>query len=136
MHDGRFWRVRRDQHHLLHPFRPDQPQRGDVMELQVTHETLYDYAPAVEIAQHVAYLQPLRMRHQQLLGHMLQITPTPTQIRQSLDIYGNARSFFSLQFPHTQLKVRAPKLVEECIPAIVKTGDLHRILQNCLVPRL
>ncbi len=101
------------------------------MELQVIHETLYDYAPAVEIAQHVAYLQPLRMRQQQLLGHTLQITPTPTQIRQSFDIYGNARCFFSLQFPHTQLKVRAHSVLAtqvEAMPASNITWEQTREL--------
>lgn len=35
-----------------------------------------------------------------------------------------------------QLKARAPKLVEEVVPAMVKTGDLHRILQNLLRERV
>lgn len=36
----------------------------------------------------------------------------------------------------TQLKTKAPKLVEEVVPAIVKTGDLHRVLQNLLRERV
>jgi len=35
-----------------------------------------------------------------------------------------------------QLKQRSPKLVEEVIPSIVKTGDLHRVLQNLLRERV
>ncbi len=35
-----------------------------------------------------------------------------------------------------QLKTKAPKLVEECIPALVKTADLHRVLQNLLAERV
>ncbi len=35
-----------------------------------------------------------------------------------------------------QLKTKSPKLVEEAVPAIVKTGDLHRILQNLLRERV
>ncbi len=35
-----------------------------------------------------------------------------------------------------QLKTKAPKLIEEVIPAIVKTGDLHRVLQNLLRERV
>ena len=34
------------------------------MKLQITHQTRYDYAPAVETAQHMAYLQPVSSRHQ------------------------------------------------------------------------
>ncbi len=36
----------------------------------------------------------------------------------------------------TQLKAKAPKLIEEVVPGIVKTGDLHRVLQNLLRERV
>ena len=81
------------------------------MHLHITHETSYDYLPAVEIAQHMAFLQPLNTRYQQLLGHSLQISPSPAQIRQTLDVFGNARCFFSLQAPHTTLEVVAHSVV-------------------------
>ena len=35
-----------------------------------------------------------------------------------------------------QLKTKSPKLVEEIIPGAVKTGDLHRVLQNLLKERV
>nr|MCU0689162.1 flagellar biosynthesis protein FlhA [Phycisphaerales bacterium] len=35
-----------------------------------------------------------------------------------------------------QLKTKAPKLVEEAVPTVVKTGDLHRVLQNLLRERV
>ena len=77
------------------------------MKLQVTHETRYDYLPAVETAQHMAYLQPVNTRYQQLLSHSLQIIPPPAQSRLARDVFGNARIFFSLQTPHTVLEVVA-----------------------------
>ncbi len=77
------------------------------MQLHITHETRYDYVPAVETAQHMAYLQPLDTRHQQCIRHTLQITPTPTQISQTVDVFGNTRCYFSLQTPHTALTVVA-----------------------------
>jgi transglutaminase-like putative cysteine protease len=82
-----------------------------MMQLQVTHETRYDYVPAVETAQHMAYLQPLNTAHQRLVSHSLHISPTPAQIRQTLDVFGNARCFFSLQTPHTTLTVVAQSVV-------------------------
>ncbi len=81
------------------------------MKLQITHETRYNYLPAVETAQHMAYLQPLNTRYQQLLSHNLHITPTPAQTRQTLDVFGNGRCFFSLQTPHTVLQVVAQSVV-------------------------
>jgi transglutaminase-like putative cysteine protease len=81
------------------------------MQLQITHETHYDYAPAVDIAQHIAYLQPLNTPTQQLLAHNLVITPEPAQRSAALDVYGNVRQFFSLQSPHQQLTVVAHSVV-------------------------
>jgi len=81
------------------------------MKLQITHETRYDYLPAVETAQHMAYLQPLNTAQQQLISHSLVVSPTPAQMRQTKDVFGNTRCFFSLQAPHTRLTVMASSVV-------------------------
>ena len=81
------------------------------MQLQITHETHYDYVPAVDIAQHMAYLQPLTTSTQQLLAHSLQVAPEPAQSTSARDVYGNQRQFFSLQSPHQQLTVVARSVV-------------------------
>lgn len=77
------------------------------MRLQITHETVYDYLPAVETAQHMAYLTPLHSASQALLSHSLQVIPDPAQISSTQDVFGNTRSFFSLQVPHNKLQVLA-----------------------------
>jgi transglutaminase-like putative cysteine protease len=77
------------------------------MELRITHETRYDYTPAVETAQHMVHLQPMDTPYQQLLDHQLNIFPPPAQRSQTPDVYGNQRTFFSLQAPHTTLRVVA-----------------------------
>ena len=81
------------------------------MLLQVTHETRYDYQPAVETAQHVAYLEPLPHAGQQVLSHSLLINPQPAQQRSGRDVFGNRRCFFALQVPHGVLQVRSCSLV-------------------------
>lgn len=81
------------------------------MRLQITHETVYNYTPAVETAQHMAYLTPLHTANQTLLGHNLQVSPKPAQINTTRDVFGNTRSFFSLQVPHTRLQVIATSQV-------------------------
>ncbi len=82
------------------------------MKLAITHETVYDYRPAVETAQHMAYLTPLSRPSQELLSHHLQITPQPTQISTTVDVFGNTRHFFSLQVPHRRLRVVATSEVD------------------------
>lgn len=81
------------------------------MKLEITHSTHYDYAPAVEIAQHVACLQPPTTACQQLLDYQLGITPEPAHRSCVQDVYGNMRQFFSLQSPHRQLTVVAHSVV-------------------------
>jgi transglutaminase-like putative cysteine protease len=101
------------------------------MQLQITHETRYVYLPAVETAQHMAYLQPLNTPHQRLLSHTLQITPTPAQSRQTQDVFGNTRCFFSLQSPHTVLDVVAHSLITtsaQALPASTITWEQTREL--------
>jgi transglutaminase-like putative cysteine protease len=75
------------------------------MRLRITHETHYDYRPAVETAQHMAYLTPLHCPTQELIKHRLEVTPQPSQINARADVFGNTRSFFSLQTPHRHLRV-------------------------------
>ncbi len=81
------------------------------MRVQVTHETRYDYQPAVEVAQHVACLRPLHTATQQLLEHRLEVEPRPAQLSAAVDVHGNARTFISLQTPHAQFKVVATSTV-------------------------
>jgi transglutaminase-like putative cysteine protease len=81
------------------------------MLLHVTHETHYRYRPAVETAQHVAYMQPCNHAMQQLLEHTLVVNPQPAQLRSINDVYGNTRCFFSLQTPHEVLSVISHSLV-------------------------
>src|SRR4051812_9451647 len=81
------------------------------MLLHVLHETRYDYAPAVKTAQHMAHLKPACNDRQRLLRHALTIAPAPAQTSESVDVYGNTRSFFSLQSPHDRLTVLADSVV-------------------------
>ena len=86
------------------------------MQLEITHETHYSYQPAVETAQHVAHLRPPNTAHQQLLNHTLTIGPMPSQLTESLDVYGNLCSFFALQAVHEELSVVARSLVQTSVP--------------------
>jgi transglutaminase-like putative cysteine protease len=81
------------------------------MNLQITHETRYDYSPVVEVAQHLCHLRPNQNTGQTLLSHNLRITPQPDAQSQSSDVFGNTVSYFSLQSAHSQLVVTAQSTV-------------------------
>jgi transglutaminase-like putative cysteine protease len=92
------------------------------MLLNITHETRYEYAPPVETAQHVAHLRPLDLPWQRVLKHELDITPGPTQHSETADVYGNTRSFFSLQGLHEELIVVSRSTVVTADPPTPRTG--------------
>lgn len=81
------------------------------MLVRVVHETRYDYVPAVEVAQHMAYLQPVSTATQHMLRHALEVEPPPNQQTPTLDVYGNTRTFISLQSGHARLRVVATSVV-------------------------
>ena len=86
------------------------------MKLRITHETGYDYAPVVETAQHITHLRPLNTASQQLVSHSLDVKPPPAQQTETLDVYGNTRTFFALDYAHSRLQVTAHSLVETQTP--------------------
>ncbi|TAK79419.1 MAG: transglutaminase family protein [Aquabacterium sp.] len=77
------------------------------VELDVEHETHYEYGSAVEQAHHLAYLRPCQDAHQQLQDHHLSIQPQPASRHVQCDVYGNTRTCFSLAEPHAELRVTA-----------------------------
>ncbi|MES2413348.1 MAG: transglutaminase family protein [Pseudomonadota bacterium] len=81
------------------------------MLLHVVHETHYLYTPAVENAHHVVHLKPIDHASQTLQSHKLRISPAPAQQRDVPDVYGNYRTFFSLQTSHDSLSVVADSIV-------------------------
>lgn len=88
------------------------------MLLRVLHETLYEYAPSVSNAQHVAHLRPLDLPHQQVDSHVLHIDPDPAQCVALHDVFGNGKTFFSLPFVHDHLRVRAESRVRTTPPPL------------------
>jgi transglutaminase-like putative cysteine protease len=92
------------------------------MLLHVLHETAYDYKTMVRTAHHMAHLKPATTAHQQLLSHRLTVDPSPAQQTESIDVYGNTRSFFSLQFTHDWLRVQAESLVSTSAPPQPEEG--------------
>ena len=80
-------------------------------ELEIAHETRYEYTAPVSLAHHLAHLQPLQDAHQRLLAFELDVEPKPDAQRDSVDALGNAQRHFSLARAHQWLRVRATSRV-------------------------
>lgn len=101
------------------------------MLLQITHNTHYHYQPAVETAQHVAYMQPCNHAGQMLLEHQLTVNPQPALMRNTADVYGNDRCFFALQTPHEVLSVVAHSLVStQLSPEVRSTVTWEKVREQ------
>lgn len=87
------------------------------MLLRVLHTTTYGYQNSVNMAQHMVHVSPVDTPCQRVLAHTLRITPEPAARSQTTDVFGNQRTFFSLQAPHDTLRVEADSLVETRAPA-------------------
>ena len=86
------------------------------MRLTVQHDTVYDYRPAVETAQHTAHLQPRETALQRVHSFDLQINPAPEGLRHGPDAFGNPQAWWTLLQPHTQLHVVARSEVDTAPP--------------------
>ncbi len=87
------------------------------MRLHILHETVYEYAPSVDTAQHIVHLRPRDTASQTLLEHRLQISPAPSARSDRADAWGNTRTFFALQTSHDVLRVVAESTVDTTQPA-------------------
>lgn len=79
--------------------------------LRVTHTTRYNYSAPVDMAQHVAHLQPPHTPCQTCHQHRLQIDPEGAQVRTGMDAFGNHRAYFALPMVHATLQVHAQSIV-------------------------
>lgn len=82
------------------------------MLLRILHKTCYEYQIGINLAQHMVHLTPVDTGSQQVQAHTLTIAPEPAARSQTVDVYGNVRTFFSLQAPHETLTVEADSLVQ------------------------
>ena len=86
------------------------------MLLRILHTTTYRYHGSVDMAQHMVHLSPVDTPCQVVEYHALRIAPEPAARHQTTDVFGNLRTFFSLQAPHETLSVEADSRVNTHVP--------------------
>jgi len=74
---------------------------------RITHTTLYHYSQSVGLCQNEAKLQPRNFWRQHCHRSHFDIKPTPMDLRERVDFFGNRVVYFSTQQPHTQLIITA-----------------------------
>lgn len=82
------------------------------MLLSVLHHTTYHYAPAVDLAQHMAHLKVRDTPAQTVRQCRLAIDPEPATLSEQRDVFGNFRSYFTIEGRHDALHIEAESVVE------------------------
>lgn len=77
------------------------------MKYRITHTTFYHYSQSVGLCQNEAKLQPRNFWRQHCHNSRFEIKPTPVDVRERTDFFGNRVAYFAIQQPHTQLIVTA-----------------------------
>ena len=96
------------------------------MLLRILHRTRYRYHGAIDMAQHMVHLRPVDTASQRVLSHELRIDPEPAARSETTDVFGNPRTFFSLQSIHSMLTVEADSLVQTQPPEPLPEGPPWR----------
>jgi len=82
------------------------------MRYQVRHSTTYRSPNPVTIGYHQAHLAPRDTPGQRVVWHNLEISPTPHDRADHIDLYGNRFAYFSVEEPHEFFDVTATSEIE------------------------
>lgn len=93
------------------------------MRLHIRHHTQYRYHSPVVSSHHIAILHPRDAAGQRIVSHRLTVDPTPAYQTQEVDVYGNRRTLFAIDRPHTALEVVAESVVDTQAPEQPQTDE-------------
>src|ERR1700684_3757909 len=82
------------------------------MKYRVTHSTRFGYDEAIPLSHNVVRMKPTETETQTCLHYQLIVLPTPVAKNDGFDYFGNHVSWFSLQEPHTVLRIAAQSEVQ------------------------
>ncbi|MBK8506655.1 MAG: transglutaminase family protein [Saprospiraceae bacterium] len=79
---------------------------------QIEHTTIYQYQDRATTCHNIVYQKPLSNSFQKLLSHEYRIVPQPELLEERVDFFGNSYAYFSMETPHSELKVSSLSEVE------------------------
>lgn len=85
---------------------------------RITHRTTYSYDDEVTDSLGIAHLVPRALPWQSVASYDVAVTPTPVDLSQDMDYYGNLATYFQVTEPHTRLEIEAVSEVEVTTPVV------------------
>ena len=86
------------------------------MRYRVTHSTRYGYGETIPLSHSAVRMRPREHETQTCLQHQMLVLPPPAVRSEGFDYFGNHVTWFSLQEPHTVLRIAAQSEVEVLPP--------------------
>jgi transglutaminase-like putative cysteine protease len=86
------------------------------MKYRVTHSTRYGYDEAIPLSHNIVRMKPREHDTQSCLQYQLLVIPSPTVRNDGFDYFGNHVTWFSLEEPHTVLRISAQSEVQVLSP--------------------
>lgn len=93
------------------------------MRYRIRHHTLYRYGADVVHSHQLLHLVPRPVPFQQCLEYALQITPSPRERRDEVDVFGNPMTSIEFEHPHRELSVLAEMDVHVHTRPVLLAGD-------------
>ena len=100
------------------------------MRYRVTHRTTYSYDEDVSDSLGIAHVTPRPLPWQRVDAAEIRLTPTPADLTQEADFYGNTVTYYQVREPHTVLEIEAVSEVDVTAPAY-DTGGLAQPWESC-----
>ena len=85
---------------------------------RITHRTTYSYDDEVTDSLGIAHLVPRSLPWQAVASYDVAVTPTPVDLSQDVDYYGNSATYFQVTDPHTRLEIEAVSEVDVTTPVV------------------
>jgi transglutaminase-like putative cysteine protease len=99
---------------------------SDVNTYRVTHVTDYKYSDDVSVSYGRAHLLPRSMPGQVVLASEIEVEPGADELRNHVDFYGNASTYYTVRRPHRELRITAVSDVQVTrpVPAVTELDQL------------
>jgi len=99
------------------------------MIFDIEHITKYTYEYGVSFCHNLATLKPRSFAGQSLLEYELYISPTPTDLSEREDYFGNTITRFSIQEHHKELIVKAKSRINREFEIQQANIDLKKVME-------
>ncbi len=103
---------------------------GPMIRYEVAHHTTYWYSELMTSAQMIAHLVPRSTDHQTVVDSIIAVDPAPSHRHTQLDVFGNLRTFLSIEHPHVVAELAASSTIEVVVPDLPPDQPWREVVET------